>query len=125
MRSGYSLLEVLLAVALIALVSTIAAPSLINGLKQREVRLALTALEAGMTGLRYDAVLAAAPLEVAPEALTARFPDLPPGWRVTAEAPLRVSAGGLCDGGEFTLVAPDGRLWHRRAAAPDCALERI
>lgn len=125
MRSGYSLLEVLLAVALMALVGTMAAPSLINGLKQREARLALTALDAGLTSLRYQAVLAAAPLEIAPDSLTARFQDLPQGWSVTGEAPLRISAGGLCDGAELTLAAPDGRLWHRRAAAPDCAQERI
>lgn len=125
MRPGYSLLEVLLAVALIALVGTLASPSLINSLKQREARLALTALGAGVTSLRYEAVLAAAPLEIAPEGLTARFPDLPQGWRVTAEAPFHVSAGGLCDGAVLTLAAPDGRLWHRRAAVPDCALERV
>lgn len=124
MRPGYSLLEVLLAVALIALVTAIAAPSLISGLERREARLALTALEAGITGLRYDAVLAAAPLDIAPEALTAHFPALPAGWRVIAEAPFHISAAGLCSGALLTLAAPDGRLWRRRAAAPDCTLEQ-
>jgi len=124
MRPGYSLLEVLLAVALIALAGAIAAPPLIAGLERREARLALTALEAGMTGLRYEAVLAAAPLEIAPEDMGARFPALPDGWRVTADAPLSISAGGLCKGAvTLILSSPDNRQWRRRAAEPDCALE--
>lgn len=123
-RAGYSLLEVLLAVSLIALAGTIAVPSLINSLERREARLALSALQTGMTGLRYRAVLAATPLEIAPEEMSAAFPGLPEGWRVTADAPLHISAGGLCDGNTLlTLVSPDQRLWRRRPAAHDCALE--
>lgn len=123
-RAGYSLLEVLLAVSLIALAGTIAVPSLINSLERREARTALSALEAGMTGLRYRAVLSATPLEIAPEEISAAFPGLPEGWRVTADAPLKLSAGGLCDGeAVLTLISPDRRLWRRRPAAYDCTLE--
>jgi len=124
-RAGYSLLEVLLAVSLMALAGSIAAPSLISSLERREARLALSALETGMTGLRYRAVLAATPLEIAPEEINAAFPGLPEGWRVTADAPLKLSAGGLCDGETLlTLISPDQRLWRRRPAAHDCTLER-
>lgn len=123
-RAGYSLLEVLLAVSLIALAGTIAVPSLINSLERREARTALSALEAGMTGLRYRAVLSATPLEIAPEEISAAFPGLPEGWRVTADSPLKLSAGGLCDGNTLlTLTSPDRRLWRRRPAAHDCTLE--
>ena len=125
LRPGYSLLEVLLAVALVALAGAITAPALISGLERREARLALTALEAGVSALRYQAVLSAAPLHLEAGDLTARFPSLPPGWSVTAQTPLRLSAGGLCDGEAWlVLSAPDGGQWRRRAAAPACALER-
>ncbi|GJL96469.1 MAG: hypothetical protein DHS20C06_02860 [Hyphobacterium sp.] len=124
-KAGYSLLEVLLAVSLIALAGGLAVPSLLTSLERREARLALSALETGMTSLRYRAVLDAAPLEIAPDDINRRFPDLPDGWRVTADAPLHVSAGGLCDGeAVLTLTSPDRRLWRRRPTAPDCALER-
>jgi len=125
LRAGYSLLEVLLAVSLIALAGSLAVPSLINSLERREARLALTLLQARMTDLRYQAVLNATPLEISPEDINSRFPGLPEGWRVSADTPLKLSAGGLCDGeGILILASPDQRLWRRRLAAPDCALER-
>jgi len=125
MRAGYSLLEVLLAVSLIALAGSLVVPSLINSLERREARLALTLLQAHMTDLRYQAVLDATPLEISPEDINSRFPGLPEGWRVSADTPLKFSAGGLCDGEAILiLVSPDQRLWRRRLAAPDCALER-
>ncbi|WP_421788203.1 prepilin-type N-terminal cleavage/methylation domain-containing protein [Hyphobacterium sp.] len=125
-KAGYSLLEVLLTVTLIALVGAITAPSILNQIERREERLALAALETGMTRLRYEAVLAATPLEIGPAAINARFSDLPEGWRVSADAPLQVSSGGLCDGETvLTLTSPDNRLWRRRPAAPDCQLERL
>ncbi|WP_420434332.1 prepilin-type N-terminal cleavage/methylation domain-containing protein [Hyphobacterium sp.] len=126
MRAGYSLLEVLLTVTLIALVGAIAAPSLLNQIERRETRLALSALQTGMIDLRYAAVLAAAPVEIAPEEIDAHFDDVPDGWRVSADTPLHISAGGLCDGETvLTLTSPDQRLWRRRAAAPHCELEQV
>jgi type IV fimbrial biogenesis protein FimT len=125
-KAGYSLLEVLLTVTLIALVGAITAPSILSQIERREERLALSALETGMTRLRYQAVLVAAPLEIPPDAINAQFTDLPEGWRVSADSPLQVSAGGLCDGETvLTLTSPDNRLWRRRPADPDCRLERI
>jgi Tfp pilus assembly protein FimT len=116
----------LLTVTLIALVGAIAAPSLLGQIERRETRLALSALQTGMTDLRYQAVLAAAPVAVAAEEINNRFDDVPDGWRVTANAPLHISAGGLCDGETvLTLTSPDQRLWHRRATAPHCNLERV
>ncbi len=125
MRAGYSLLEVLLSVALIALAGAIAAPSFIAALDRRQADLALAALETGMTGLRQKAALRAAPLEIGPGNVSAYFTDLPDGWEVEAEGALSLSAGGLCDGPvRLTLTSPDKRQWHRLPARPDCRLER-
>jgi prepilin-type N-terminal cleavage/methylation domain-containing protein len=124
-RAGYSLLEVLLSVALIALSGAIAAPSIIAGLDRREADLALVSLEAGITGLRQDAVLGASPLEIGPGDVSAYFAGLPAGWQVEAEGALRLSAGGLCDSpAELILSSPDRRQWRRLSAPPDCALAR-
>lgn len=122
MRSGYSLLEVLLAVALIALAGAMVAPSMMAGLERREARLAEAALQAGLTALRYEAVLSAAPLTIDPEDLPSRFDGLPDGWQVSADMPLRLSASGFCEEANVVLTGRGGRAtaWH--IGPPRCAL---
>lgn len=125
MKPGYSLLEVLIAIALIALATGLAAPALIGGMDRQKSRLALSAMEAGLTGLRYDAVLSAAPVEISEDDIALHFEALPEGWRILTETPIRISAGGVCEEGALVLASPEDRRWHRRVTMPDCNLQPL
>ncbi len=119
------MLEVLIVISLIALATGLAGPALIGGIDQRKARLALTAMEAGLTGMRYEAVLGAAPVEISQGEIALRFEDLPDGWAILTEAPIRISAGGACEEGVLILSSPDDRQWRRRITMPECTLQPL
>lgn len=123
MGRGFTLLELLIVLALVAMVAAMVAPRLqrtydavtrsgerVETLRQIE-RLPLLARERGRPidipaedGVALDAMLA-----------------LPAGWHVLTIDPLRVEANGLCHGARLR-VQGGGRVEVWTTRAPDCGI---
>lgn len=129
---GFTLLEVLVALAIIGLVAAVALPSLGRRLDAAFVDADLQ--QARASALMLPARVATLGIELTlDEAAVARaLPDgqppldLPQGWSVQVRQPPRFGRGGSCAEGAFDLRAPaDGRRWRFTYARLSCALSVV
>lgn len=124
MRAGYSLLEVLMAVALIALAAAVSFPAVISGFERYERRQALSQVRASLIDLRTRAVLDGRPVTLEADAALAAPSTLPEGWRAVLDDQLAVTAAGLCERTTGArLHAPRGRVTRLDIIAPGCDLQ--
>lgn len=126
---GFTLLEVLVALAIVALVAAVALPSLGR-------RLDIAFADADLEQVRASALLLPArtatlgiELRLDDAALARPLPDgqppldLPPGWSVQVRQAPVFGRGGSCTPGAFDLrAAADGRRWRFAYARLSCAL---
>lgn len=106
MMRGYTLLELLIVIVLIGLISGLTLPRL-----SRLYESAMTALERDLVlrqiaGLGYRAYRAGKTIELVSYPLPEgkHLPlELPEGWVLTAESPIRYHYNGVCDGGMLIL----------------------
>ncbi|AZU03110.1 hypothetical protein X907_0563 [Glycocaulis alkaliphilus] len=127
LRPGYSLLEVLIAVAIIALAAGMAVPGLLGGLEAREASGYFRTAEARLRALRMEAALDARAIQLEDADLNAALPPPGQGWSLAATGQLAISPAGRCLEGEvpvhLVLSAPGGRSWARLARGSECVLE--
>lgn len=124
---GYTLLEMLVVLGLFALATSLVAPA--------GYRMATSWREAG----RVDAVLkgfAALPLAARDGGRQLQVPDasgdglappgidLPDGWRIEMDMPLRVLANGACSDASGILITANQSIGFR-VSAPFCQTERL
>lgn len=110
---GYTLLEIMLVIALLALATSLVAPA---GYRMatswaRAADVEKTLREIGRLPLR--ARDSGSPLHFAPgeEAPLAQLLDLPDGWTLSLDQPLLVRANGACSGTTATLqTGASGRI---------------
>ena len=122
---GFTLLELMLVVALVALLAGIVAPRVLGWAEAARARAALDALRLQLQAQPALAFHAQRPLELA--RAPADWP-LPAGWRLELAAPLRWQANGMTAPGrirvwagsdqlaDWVLQAPGGEV---RAATPE------
>ncbi|GMV44666.1 MAG: hypothetical protein AMXMBFR66_00640 [Pseudomonadota bacterium] len=129
---GFTLLEVLAALAIVALVAAVALPGLGR-------RLDIAFADADLEQVRASALLLPArtatlgiELTLDEAAVARALPDgqppldLPQGWSVQVRQPPRFGRGGSCAEGAFDLRAPaDGRRWRFTYARLSCALSVV
>lgn len=122
-QAGYSLLEVLIAMAILALAIAMSIPSMSALHERHQVRRAFAALNAWMLDRRTDARLAgtAAAFVAGPVDLPAG--DMPQGWQAELLEPWQVFPSGACSEGRVRIHSPRDRIWDRVLAAPDCRAE--
>lgn len=116
---GFTLVELVVVLALVALATGLAAPALVRGLdaaRERGVRADVRVLLEGMPVRAYHATGA---LEVDAAALQRLVPELPPGWRLEVDAPLRYAPNGVAAGGAVRLLIPgrDTTVWQIAAVS--------
>jgi prepilin-type N-terminal cleavage/methylation domain-containing protein len=111
---GFTLLELLVVLALAAMLTALVVPAAVRGLdaaRERGVAADLTALLAGLPVRAYKAGV---PAQFDAVELMALMPEMPAGWRLQLTSPLRYSAAGVAEGGDLVLHAPgrSGLRWQ-------------
>ena len=104
--AGFTLLELLVVLALLALVTGLVAPAAVRALGAARERAAAADLDALLEGLPVRAFRAGAAQAYTGPALSQLLADLPAGWAVEATPPLRYTAQGVAAGGTVRLLAP-------------------
>ncbi|WP_409938650.1 type II secretion system protein [Inhella sp.] len=104
-RRGFTLLEMLVVMALLALVAGVAAPPVARWLENAELRGWRADVRARIERLPVDAYVSGAPMEVDAATLLKGLAAQPAGARLTLERPLRYAANGAAEGGWVRLEA--------------------
>ena len=134
-RTGFSLLELLVVLALVSLVGALALPNLM-GLYDSATRaterdqildqLAGIGREAVLKGHGYAVYGTASglPPSDAPNTGVQAYPlVVPEGWQVELDRPLRVRPNGVCLGATVTLSHPDAAPVEVALVPPYCRVE--
>jgi general secretion pathway protein G len=103
---GFTLLELLVVLALMALVTGMVTPALIGGIAAARERGVASDVHALLEGLPVRAFQQAAGLELDTPALRRMVPDLPEDWQLEAVPTLRYGPAGVASGGTVRLLAP-------------------
>ena len=115
--AGFTLLELLVVLVLVSLVAGLVAPLAVKGLDAARERAAVAELSALLEGLPLRAFRTGATQTYDGAALGQLRGDLPPGWTLTLESPLRYSAAGVASGGDLRLLAPNRPMLRFRVLA--------
>lgn len=103
---GFTLLELLVVLTLVALVAGVVAPIASRGLEAARERAAVADLRALLEGLPVRVFRQGAPQSYDASALERLLGELPPGWNLRLAEPLHYAASGAAGGGSVTLQAP-------------------
>ncbi len=108
--AGFTLVELLVTLALMALVSGLVGPSVLKGLDNARERAWERSLVHALEALPLEAFRAGRALEVDTAALLARLPEWPRNRALVLDQPLLYSPEGVARGGTLELRHPDGRV---------------
>jgi general secretion pathway protein G len=122
--SGYSLVEVIVVLVLLSLVTSVVIPNISSTLDRFRFRSNQDEVLIQLSGLGYLAYQKQQAIVLYPDDDLGDVLELPEGWTIELEGPIRYQANGICLGGMITLVyeeETEGFL----LTAPFCRPERI
>jgi prepilin-type N-terminal cleavage/methylation domain-containing protein len=129
-RSGFTLIEVLVALAILALMAAVVIPGLARRLDVafvdsdlQQARASAELLPARVATLGIDLLLDAGTLgKPLPDGQPPL--DIPAGWSATVEKPVALSHTGTCDAGSLLLREPvSARRWRIAVQRVTCAVD--
>ncbi len=107
--AGFTLVELLLVLALVAAAAGLVAPQLLRWVDGARERAALEALRSALSALPEQAFFAGRAIELGPDGAAgpaAPALPLPEGWALRLAAPLRYEPNGMTRGGTVDVLAP-------------------
>jgi len=126
-QAGYSLLEVLIAMAILAIAIAITIPTMSAMYERHQVRQAFAATNAWMLDTRTGARLSGTaidipvgPIALSGSAATDQANDMPRDWQLEILQPWRVHPSGACEPARLRIASPSGRIWERDIRPPQC-----
>jgi len=122
-RAGYSLLEIVVVVAILATVVGLATPSFIRMIEQQRVQAVLRRVDLGLLDLRMTSQSEARVIN-ATEAEQYLAEDLPLGWYIAVSEQVVFSSTGTCDGGSVRITTADERVYAFDLAPRSCSLQQ-
>lgn len=120
---GFTLLELLVVLALIAAVAGLALPNFSRLLDSFASNTAWRAVEAELGDLSYRAFSSGRALKLDATSAHAHLATLPPDWQLTSAKPLVYRQNGWCEGGQITITAMDGQTRAYTLTAPKCEVQ--
>jgi prepilin-type N-terminal cleavage/methylation domain-containing protein len=119
-QAGYSLLEVLIAIAILALAIALSIPSMAALLERHQARQAFAAVNVWLTDQRTLARTSGAMMMWADGDSPARAADLPQGWSASFLGPAQIYPSGACASMRIQILSPRQRVWERAVAPDQC-----
>lgn len=104
--SGFTLLELLVVLALVALVTGLVAPAALRGVEAARERGVAADVRALLEGLPVRAFHGGQAMELDAAALRRLLPDLPADWQLQVEPALRYGPSGVAAGATVRLTPP-------------------
>jgi prepilin-type N-terminal cleavage/methylation domain-containing protein len=105
-RKGFTLLELLVVMALMALAAGLVIPAVLRGLTAAQERAVAGDMAALLNSLPVRAFQRGSDMVVDGRMLDQLLPDLPAGWQIVVPQALRYSSSGVAMGGLVRVVAP-------------------
>lgn len=125
-RDGFTLLELLVVLAIMGLAAGLAAPGVLRSIESWQARAELDRLQDQVRGLPAAARATGRALRISGETLGTPAPPLrvEEGWTLRTDEAWTVEANGYCAGGVLHLTG-SGRAWSLTVLPPFCDVERI
>ena len=124
MRSGFTLLEMVVVLAILGMAAALVAPSMLRGIDAWQRQAQIDALLDQVRALPGNARASGKPIDITQQALAADDPPLQvgEGWTLRVETPWKVNANGVCGQGRLRIEnAYGGR--EIAVIAPFCSPE--
>ncbi len=123
-RAGYSLLEVIVVIAILGVAATLSGPSISRMIAGQQAQQVVRGLVTEFGAIRADAFLSSSPYDAA--AIQARLSEHAPSqWRVQVDDAIALSPGGYCAPGFVQISSPEGQTWTFSIAEGDCRAESV
>jgi len=131
-NAGFSLMEVMVTLAIISIVVSLATASLSNSLQSARFASLSKAAAAEIRNYRAKALLLGQSGAVVTDTSEPPSPaiqniwrlSLPKGWKTQGEA-INMTPSGMCLGGEILMISPHGRQALYRYEPPQCIPVRV
>ncbi len=117
---GFTLLEMLVVLALIAVVAGLAIPNFGNMLDRFSAATTWREVEAEIGDLPYRVFSSGVMVQLDPQNVRDYLKSVPADWQVTLVTPIRYRETGWCDGGSLAITASDGAKRKYVLVAPRC-----
>lgn len=121
-QAGYSLLEVLIAIAILALAIALSIPSMAALLERHQARQAFAAVNVWLSDQRTGARTSGALMAWAAGDSPAYAADLPQGWSASFLGPAQIYPSGACSPMRIQILSPRQRVWERTVAPDQCRI---
>ena len=124
-ESGYSLIEVVVSLAILALTATIVVPNAVDMVSRFQAQADLRSIIDQIQNQRERAISTGqARIIGLPERdVSVSGIELPKGWRLEFLSPLSFSQAGVCQGDGVTIITQAGSRYYYSLDARTCRLE--
>ena len=122
-QAGYSLLEVIVVVAILGVAATLSGPSVSRMITGQQARQVVRGLVTEFGAIRADAFIQTRSYNSA-DIQTRLSEHAPLEWRVEVDESLSLAPSGYCTPGLLTIEAPSGRVWRLEVSQGDCSIHQ-